>query len=500
MIMVTLTSERRLRMVGVSAEYGNRLHMPTPKGYINAVLVLLLSLVWCAPARAISIKDEEQLAREFLKVVATRFDLIEDPMIVGYVNQVGRKILAQVPPQPFKFRFYVIKEDTYNAFAIPAGHIFINSGLLAVMESEDELAGILAHEIAHVVNRHISQRIERSKKIDMATLAGVVAGVFLGVASGNASAAQTLSMGSVAAGVSAQLAYSREDENQADQSGLVYMRNAGFSGEALLSVLKKIRGKQWFGTREIPSYMMTHPALEDRIAHLDTDITVLNQKGDAYAQTDPLGSDRFDKVNIRLTALYEDPDAAFQHFQSAVNRDPENPAQAYGYGLILARKGNRTEAVRYLKQALARNALDPVILSDLGRIYFLDGRYADAIGTLEGAVSLSNENGDGLFYLGRTRMELGRFQAAVDAFEKLLEIYPDYRPVYQFLGETYGRLNRLPEAHFYLGLFHFKKGDYTTAHFHLSRAQKELVDPAKVELVKQLLEEIRKTPKMEQRR
>ncbi len=474
--------------------------MPHSKPIIKIVLVMLLGLSWCIPAQAISIKEEEQLAREFLKVVAARFDLIEDPMIVGYVNTVGRKILAQVPSQPFKFRFYVIKEDTYNAFAIPAGHIFINSGLLAAMESEDELAGILAHEVAHVVNRHISQRIDRSKKIDMASLAGVVAGVFLGVASGNASAAQTLSIGSMAAGLSAQLAYSREDENQADQSGLVYMRNAGFSGEALMSVLKKIRGKQWFGTREIPSYMMTHPALEERITQLDTDLTLLDRRETVNSRFDPSGAGQFNKVNIRLTALHEDPDAAFQHFRAALNQQPDAPDSLYGYGLVLARKGNRTEAAAYLKQALAKNALDPIILSDLGRIYFLDGRYADALGTLEGAVSLSKENGEGLFYLGRTQMELGRFEAAVDAFEKMLEVYPDYRPVYQFLGESYGRLERLPEAHYYLGLFYFKRADYATAHFHLARAQKELSDPTKIEAVKQALEEIRKMPKMEQRK
>jgi beta-barrel assembly-enhancing protease len=470
---------------------------------VYTALILVLGLAWCAPVQAISIKDEEQLAREFMKVVAARFDLIEDPMIVGYVNRVGRNILAQVPPQPYKFRFYVIKENVYNAFAIPAGHIFINSGLLAVMESEDELAGILAHEIAHVVHRHIAQRIERSKKIDMATLAGVVAGIFLGAAGGSADAAQALTLGSMAAGTTAYLAYSREDETQADQFGLIYMREAGYSGEALLSVLKKIRGRQWFGGRETPTYMMTHPALEDRITHLDTEITIRDRTDTAKpsaatARTDPFTSGLFDKVKIRLKALYEDPDAAYRHFTSTIRSQPESPNQQYGYGLILARRGNRAEAISFLREALAKKALDPVILSDLGRIYFLDGRYAEALGALEGALSVSRDNGEALFFLGRTRMELGQLQAAADAFETLLEIYPDYRPVYQFLGETYGRMDRLHEAHYYLGLFHFKKGDFATARFHLARSEKELVDPKKLETVKQLLEEIRKAPKQRQ--
>ena len=77
-----------------------------------------------------------------MKFMGKRYELIKDPKIVRYVNQIGKKILDGMPPQPFNYRFYIVKEDVYNAFAIPAGHIFIHSGLLAAMESEDELAGI----------------------------------------------------------------------------------------------------------------------------------------------------------------------------------------------------------------------------------------------------------------------------------------------------------------------------------------------------------------------
>ena len=183
-----------------------------PKRFTALALGLVLTMVWCSPAAAISIKEEEKLAREFMKYITTRFELITDPLITQYVNDVGQKLLSTMPPQPYKYHFYVIKEEVYNAFAIPAGHIFVHSGLLAAMESEDELAGILGHEMAHVVCRHISQRIDRSKKIDLATMAGMVAGIFLGVATGDATAMQALTIGSAAAGQTASLAYSRDDE------------------------------------------------------------------------------------------------------------------------------------------------------------------------------------------------------------------------------------------------------------------------------------------------
>ena len=129
---------------------------------------------------ALTIKEEEELAREVLKAVSRSSNLIEDPVITDYVNKVAKRIMAVLPPQPFRYHFYVIKEDVYNAFATPGGHIFINSGLFAAMESEEELAGILGHEISHVSARHISQKIERSKKVQLATIAGVIAGALIG--------------------------------------------------------------------------------------------------------------------------------------------------------------------------------------------------------------------------------------------------------------------------------------------------------------------------------
>ena len=110
----------------------------------------------------ITVAQEEELAKEFINVVLQNYKFVKDPLILGYVNKIGQKILSVIPNQPFPYHFYVVQEDVYNAFAGPAGHIFINSGLFEAMESENELAGILAHEIAHVVSRHISQKIEKN--------------------------------------------------------------------------------------------------------------------------------------------------------------------------------------------------------------------------------------------------------------------------------------------------------------------------------------------------
>ncbi len=238
--------------------------------YLWIAFLLLFSQPGSRVASGLTVNDEEKMARSFLKVIYNYYEIIEDPVVADYVSKIGNRIVAGLDKPLFNYHFYVIKTDPYNAFAIPAGYIFINSGLLMAMEDEDELAGILAHEIAHVNARHISQKIEMSKKIGWARMAGMAAGILMGVAGGGGEATQAVTRGSAAAAQTAELSYSRENEIQADQLGLNYLADAGYSGEGLLKVLKKMRSKQWFDSKQVPTYLMTHPAVDDRIAYLDS--------------------------------------------------------------------------------------------------------------------------------------------------------------------------------------------------------------------------------------
>jgi beta-barrel assembly-enhancing protease len=463
---------------------------------IALALAIFIAMFWPAQAAAISLKEEHKLAREFMKYINSNYELIEDPTIVGYVESVGKKILDKMPPQPFEYHFYVIKEASYNAFAIPAGHIFVHSGLLAAMNNEDELAGILGHEIAHVVNRHLSKRIERSKKIDLAALAGMVAGIFIGVTTGEGAAAQALTIGSAAAGQSATLAHSREDEAQADQLGLKYIQAAGYDPQGLTTILKTIRSKQWFGSNQIPTYMMTHPALEDRIVWIDSwarqnrNIGLSHRPKASGTTTIP-----FEKIKIRLKALYGNVDTTLQEFQNGLQTSPHDEDLLYGYGLILARVGKRSEAIKIIKKAQSKNALDPFILTDLGHIYFMDGRYREAYDTLGGALSIPSDNPAGLYYFGRTQVALNKLGEAIATFTRLIKEHPDYKPAYFSLGDACGRNDEIPDAHYYLGLYAVKSGDYRTAHFHLTKAKKLIKDPAKIDVIDKALEEIGPLPR-----
>ncbi|MFW6240737.1 MAG: M48 family metalloprotease [Thermodesulfobacteriota bacterium] len=459
------------------------------RGNLRAVALamgLLFGLQLALPpaAPAITLREEEELGREFMKAVRGHFRIIHDPFIEGYVNEVGQKVLATMPPQPFDYQFFVIRQEVYNAFAGPAAKIFIHSGLMEAMETEDELAGILAHEIIHVSARHISQKIERSTALSLGALAGMVAGIFLGAA-GAGAAANAVAMGGMAATQSAGLAYSRQDEMQADELGIDYLTRAGYSGEGLLRVLEKIREKQWFGA-DVPTYLMTHPAVDDRIAYLDGWI---DRRPDAPKL--PERDETFRRVKIRLIAGYSPPERALREMTERFESNPEDPVIQHGYGIALARNDQNAAAVDHVRKALAKRPLDPVLLKDMGEIYFMGGHYEKARDALAGSLGMAPEDFETRYLLGRTDIELKQYGQAVRTLEQLLKQRPEFSPALYHLGEAYGRRNRMGEAHYYLGRYYAGRKEGQNARFHLRKAIRLLEnDPVRREEMETLLAQV----------
>lgn len=454
----------------------------------GVIMMFAVNCLIASPVFSITVKEEEDMSRQMLEMIHKYYEIIDDPVLVEYVNNIGNRILAVLPQQPFKYHFYVIKEDVYNAFATPGGNIFIYTGLLNLMEEEEELAGILGHEIAHVYCRHISQKIERSKKIGVATLAGIAAGILLGVG-GAGEAANAVTMGSIAAGQSAELSYSRENEMQADQFGLDFITDAGYNVSGLLKILKKIRSKTWFGSDQIPKYLMTHPAVEDRIAYIDSWIEARNRTSKPIPLVD---QDDFTRVHTRVETRYGDEETVLAKLKADVARNPDDPLAHHRYGLILARAGKRQEAIKQIRIALTKRAFDPYILKDLGWVYFLDGQFPQALKTLESASSMIPDDPDCLLYLGRTQMELGNLSEATDYLFKLTRIYPSDTQAFYFLGQSLGQQQKLGDAHYYLAVFYLKKRDLKNAKIQLKQALKYPQDDEKRKKINDWLNKMKK--------
>ena len=154
----------------------------------TALLVLLAFLLpqLCpVPARAfffggVSIKDEKEMGHKFDVMVRSSLPVVEDPEVSQYVKYLLDRLVKALPPQPYSFKATVVLHNSLNAFAVPGGYVFVFTGMIMNLDREDELAGVLAHELAHVTQRHVAARLERAQYLTVGSLLLAIAGVAAG--------------------------------------------------------------------------------------------------------------------------------------------------------------------------------------------------------------------------------------------------------------------------------------------------------------------------------
>lgn len=460
--------------------------------HITAGIFFIVVQVLCVsipPGFALTIGEERKMAGEFMEMVEQQMPLIHDPMALGFVSMIGKRIVAQLSPQPFEYTFHIVDSDQFNAFAAPGANIFVNRGLITSLDSADELAGIIGHECAHASCRHISQMIARSKLVNIGTLAGVLAGVLVGV-SGGGDVSPGLVLGSLAAGQTSMLAYSRENETEADQKGVQYLRDASFSPRGLLTGLEKIRANDWYGSEGIPAYLKTHPGSKERILYLEAWLQDHTNESTIDNGIDPFD---FQMVKYRLAGFYGRLDSTEAMLSKMVMTDPDNAALHYGLALVLARKSMMDKALAHLKKALVLRVFDPYILMEMGRVYFLKGEPEKALDVFQGLETVADLRIPLLFYRGSARLSLGMLDMAKDDFSIVVEenskLFP--RGFYN-LASIFGQQRQTGFSHYYLGLYYHAIKEVKNALFHFEKSLAALDDPVTIERAKTLVAELKK--------
>ena len=435
---------------------------------LNILVIFLFlffssSLLLSARVFAISIEEERKLGQKFLAQIREHFELIEDDFANQYITDLGHYLIRPLETKPFPFHFYIIKSKHQNAFAAPGGHIFVFSGLVEGMESLDELAAVICHEIGHVSARHLSQRIEQSQKIGLATMAGILAGALIG-----GELAQAVAAGSMAAGVQAQLHYSRQDERQADQLGFEYMKSAGINPLGMITTLKKLEKGRLWGTDRIPPYLLTHPTGPERMSNLDAMLSHFKPEPPKREVLRFRSDFQLFRTILRAKSL-ESKDAE-RLFQRDLEDDPSSLLPHLGLGIVYKERSEYELAIRHLRTALKAAPSSVVILRELGETYQLKGQNREAISILEEALELDAENRSTLFLLAISYENLERYGRAVELFEKLSYFRPVNKDVYYHLGISYGRLNKLSLAHYNFGLYFKRLRETEKAKFHFQKA------------------------------
>ncbi len=432
---------------------------------IKRILATCIVLLYLHASAGVSlasftIQDEKKLGKEFYDKLNDKGVFVKDPKVKSYIEKMGRLLLSHSRQSFFDFTFSVIDSPGINAFATPGGYVYVYSGLIELTEDENQLAGVLAHEIAHIKARHIAQMIESSQKIGVATLAAILASAFLG---GDVTAAVVGFSSATAATLS--LKYSREHEEEADRLGMLYLAETGYDGEGMLNFLKIMRQYEFY-SNSVPSYFLTHPGTGDRISYLDG---LLQTKYKERGSKSILG--KLERIKTILVIGRKGPDSSIRYFQNALKKDPDNPDALYGLAVIQGKLGKTSESFDNFQKALSLSPDDADILRDLGISYFNLGKVADATDTLRRAYRVDREDADTILYLGRAYTTTGDYSAALELYKEFLKKNPDDIPVYHNLAMLYGKVNMQGESHYHFGIFFKKEHKIKSALFHFKAAQ-----------------------------
>lgn len=234
-------------------------------------------------------QTEIKLGQAFTQALHSEVDLIKDPEVLSYVRRIGHR-LAEHAQDGRSYRFYVINDPSINAFAGPDGIIGIHSGLILAAEREDELASVIAHEIAHVTQEHLSRRFEQQSTLNITSFATLLAAILIG--SQNPGAGVAAMMGATGLSIQEQLRYSRIHEHEADHFGIELLHKSGYDPHSMASFFSKLARRQQIYEFRPPEILMTHPVTENRLAQASNRASKFTQQ---------IG--RHDPINLPLVQL-----------------------------------------------------------------------------------------------------------------------------------------------------------------------------------------------------
>jgi predicted Zn-dependent protease len=435
------------------------------KAVLTSILIIffLLSL-GRPPVFAMSTEEEKEAGEEFRANVRKQLDLIQDDFANEYINDLGQYLTRALETKLFAFQFYVVNDGTLNAFAGPGGYIFVYTGLIDTMDSVDELAAVMSHEIGHVSARHLANRIEQNKTMTVAMLAGMLAGALMGGKAGSAIAA-----GTMAAGVQKQLAYSREDERQADTLGFKYMSESRFNPAGMTTVLKKLESAAPGGTDAVPPYLLTHPAGPERVSTSEALMSQYKPEPDSKESAE--FRRLFPYFKVVCVAKSKDSQDATRYLSKEIDKSPESPLSQFTQGVIQKERMDYSGAIEHLEKALkAAPDLTPILL-ELGEAYQLQGRDQKAIGVADRVLGTDERDKAALYLMASSYQNLEDFSKATVFYERLVSLRPVKDEVFYNLGVCYGRQGKLAVAHYYTGIYFQKSFEFKNARYHLLKAE-----------------------------
>ena len=407
-----------------------------------------------SPADAILNKSQEaQIGRAIMRSIRMSGQLVEDPQITEYINEIGHRIAAQTNDGDHEFTFFVVNDSRINAFALPGGYIGVHTGLIDATRSEDELAGVLAHEVAHVTQRHIARSIHASSRQSILSTALMLGALILGAAGGDADAVQAGM--AVAQGTAAQqqINFTRSNEYEADRIGIGALAQAGFDPHGMSSFFEVMSRQQLSAPDErMPEFLRTHPVTSARIAEART-------RSAEYPRVATSDSTNYGLVQARLrVAAFDTSEQAVSYFE---RRDYENQTDIERYGRAVAyqRAGRDYEARRIFEYLVEKDKKVIAFHIGLGQSQLALEQYSAGQRTFDEAVSLFPRNVPLVIHYGELLLQLGKAEQAHKMLLDLMNNVPPTPEQVRLIARAAAMAGEGAEAYYYLSEYRLMTGD-----------------------------------------
>lgn len=379
--------------------------------------------------------QERRLGENIMREIRSDRSFYDDAEATDYINNLGNHLASRSPDTRQDFDFFLIRDGQINAFALPGGFIGVNTGLILAAQSESELAGVLAHEISHVTQRHIARMIAQQKQSNVFSLASLAAALLLSRVSSQAAEA-AVAFGQAGA-IQSQLNFTRDNERDADRVGLQILDQAGFDPHAMASFFERLQRATRLYESGAPSYLRTHPLTFERIADMQN-----RTQGMSYRQVpDSLG---FQLIRAKLRSQLDTPREAVAFFEQSLaeRKFLSEAASRYGLAASLMRVRDYARARKELAALRKLVQANPIVetlacelASGAGAPEAALACYREALKAYPAYRALVYDYADALLRAGRPDEALRLVEA------RLQVVAGDYR-LYQLQARSYAALNK----------------------------------------------------------
>lgn len=411
-----------------------------------------------AGSNVITPQQEAQLGRSVVANIRNQHALLEDPLVTAYIQDVGHRLSSHSDRPDLDFTFFVVNDDDINAFALPGGFIGVNSGLITYTDNEDELAGVMAHEISHITQRHIARQMEGSKLDSLGALAGLLGAIIVGSHNANAGIA---AISAAQAGIAQhQLSFTRANESEADRVGIKVLARAGFSPEGMVSFFEKMQQQYRLLGYNMPEFLSSHP--------LDlTRITEAKNRARQYHVPPHADSHSYALMKARIRVLTStDIDETLRYFRTS---DPENGswthrAYIYGEALCLTRQAHPHQAIKLIRGLLKHDDVLAFHVA-LADAQIAAGQTKAGLKTFAGAAELFSGSYPLTLMYAKALLDVGQPQRARTMLESLFATHKPDTGDMQLLAQAAGNSGEGADAHYYMSRYYamsFKFGDAAT--------------------------------------